>query len=78
MNTNKLKTFSEDLREWDKITDALFVENLITEIEKREKITPAVVERWLLSAFNFPKDYEKDNCFDTYNRSFYHQIISKI
>ena len=79
MNTDKLKQYAAFLRnEANKITDALFIENLITEIDKREKIVYAVVDRWLKASFNFPNDYEKDNCFDTYNRSFYLQIISKI
>ncbi len=79
MNTNNLKNFASFLRnEVNKITDALFVENLIAEIEKRDKLTKEVVERWLKSAFNFPANYEQDNCFDTYNRSFFNQIMEKI
>jgi len=79
MNTAKLETFANDLRNvFNKHTDAMFIDNLIIEINKRDKITFDVVNRWLLSSFEFPKDYEQDNCFDTYNRSFYSQILEKI
>lgn len=78
MNTDKLKQFAEFLRnEANKITDALFIDNLITEIEKRPKVQFCEVDRWLKSAFEF-KTFEQDNCIDTYNRSFYHQILSYI
>jgi len=79
MNTDKLTTFANDLRTvFNKHTDAMFIDNLIAEISKRDKITKDAVNRWLLSAFEFPANYENENCIDTYNRSFYHQILEKI
>ncbi len=79
MTTDNLKKYALFLRnDCNKIADALFVENLVTEIEKRDKITFDVVDRWLKAAFQFPSNYEKDNCFDTYNRSFYMQIVEKL
>jgi len=79
VNTENLQVFANNLRyEFNKITDALFIENLIEAIKTHPGADKSCVNRWLLAAFDFPADYEKYNCFDIYNKSFYYQIIEKI
>jgi hypothetical protein len=79
MKTIALQNFADFLEgHAQKHTDALFVRNLITEIEKRPKICVNAVDRWLKSAFSLPPCPDNDNCIDVYNRSFYHQLLEKL
>lgn len=78
INTNKLEDFSNRLRNLNKYTDAIFIENLVAAIKSNPLACNEIVKSWLVAAFNFPFDYEKDNCFDTYNRSFYAQILENL
>ena len=78
VNTDKLQSFANDLRNvFNKHTDALFIDNLIIAINSHNA-DEDTVSSWLDVAFDLPKDCDKDNCFDTYNRSFFHQIREKI
>lgn len=77
--TDKLQSFAHFLRnDCSKYTDALFVENLIDAIEKHPGADKSCIDRWLLAAFDFPKNYEQYNCIEVYNSSFYHQIMEKV
>ena len=79
LNTNKLNDFALFLRnDCNKITDALFVENLINAINTHPGANSDCVDRWLKSAFNLPANCDNDTCIDVYNRSFYHSLIEKI
>ena len=79
INVSKLSQYASFLRnDCKKITDALFVENLIDAIQKHPATTKNIVDRWLLAAFEFKVNYNDNNCIDTYNMSFYHQIMNNI
>lgn len=78
LNTNKLQQFATDLRQlFNKHTDAMFVDNLIAAIKNHPSACDKAVTQWLKSAFQLPANCDKDNCIDTYNRSFYHQLLEK-
>lgn len=79
LNTEKLQSFAADLREqFNKHTDALFIENLINAIHSHPSACYDAVNQWLKAAFQLPANCDNDNCFDVYNRSFFHQILEKI
>lgn len=79
INTEKLQSFSNDLRnEFKKFTDALFIDNLIAAINSHPSACKLAVNQWLKAAFDLPANCDNDNCIDVYNRSFYHSILEKI
>jgi hypothetical protein len=78
MTTSKLVNFRDYLTQAEQHTNALFISNLIAEIEKRPMIQRAAVEQWLKSAFQ--DDDNKagtmaDNCIHLYNREFHRLVI---
>jgi len=79
LNTDKLQLFADDLKNvFNKNTDALFVENLISAIKNHPSACINAVNQWLKSAFELPENSDNDNCIDVYNRSFYHQLREKL
>lgn len=79
MNTEKLLQFADDLKNlFGKHTDALFIDNLVGAINSHPSACYNAVNQWLKAAFQLPSNCDNDNCFDTYNRSFYHQILEKL
>jgi hypothetical protein len=75
LDTTKLKQYASFLGDIEKHTDKYFIENLITEIEKRPKICRNAVEQWLKGAF---QDENPDTCIGSYNLMFYRTILEKI
>ena len=78
LNTENLKTYSLFLKQVNKFLDALFVDELIKNIDTHKGADKSCVDRWLRKAFEFPFNMYLYNCADTYNFTFYTSILEKI